>query len=116
MRTDLSRPDLSRREFVARLAPVAATAAVAPMPAFAAPLPTAEDRARFHYAELAKALDELAIGVDGWMLQAGRHDAVNSSPAGRWATVSLVHYEPDDEPGYGRLMIERHERCVVRLV
>lgn len=102
-----------RRNFLIRALGFTASGATLAVPIVTIASP--EERARIHYAEFAKAMDELTVGTNGWNLQAGRRDAVNSFSAVRWARLDTLHHEPDDEPGYGHVMVERHHDCWLRL-
>ncbi len=66
------------------LAPKAAEPAVA----------SAEERARHHYAEFAKAMDELSAGVNGgWLIMAGMRRPYERLQGGSWASGNLIRYE-----------------------
>lgn len=96
-----------RRGFLIRALGFTAAGATVAVPVVA--LASPEERARFHFAELARAIDERSLGADGWLLQAGRREAVNSMPASRWTTLNLIHFNPGDACGDTRLIVERHE-------
>jgi hypothetical protein len=86
----------SRRRFLGTLAALPAVAAPAlvlaqAMPveaATAAPEASALDRARHHYAELTKALDEIALNANAWVIM-GAHRKPHPCLAG------AVGHNPD---------------------
>lgn len=57
--------------------------------------PSAEERARHHFAEFAKAMDELTAGADGWAMNGGaRGDAMLRPVPSRepWFIAKAVHH------------------------
>lgn len=67
-------------------------------------------RARLHFAEFAKAMDELSSRGAGWLVNAGsrRVEGASSWESGAWGEVKLIRYESVGAPTSPHMVIERH--------
>ena len=69
---------------------------------------SAEERARYHYAEFAKAMNEATSEANGWLIMAGNRRPHGKVHSGAWANVKTIHYEASADPRFPGLLIERH--------
>ena len=99
---------LSRRRLLGAIAWSPALAVPGLVAAKTQPNPaSATDRAKHHFAEFAKAMDELASDAHGWTLMAGNRETYRDLPGGNWATPVLIRYESDTDPRLPKMIVER---------
>ena len=69
---------------------------------------SAVERARYHYAEFAKAMNEATANSSGWLVMAGNRWPRGKIHSGAWVDVKTIHYEADNDPRC-RGLVERHQ-------
>lgn len=69
---------------------------------------SADERARYHYAEFVKAMNEATSDAHGWFIMAGNRRAYGKDRGGSWTNVKAIQYEAANEPRCPGLVIERH--------
>lgn len=87
---------ITRRLFLRNTAAAGAVGATVTAPAIAAqPEMTAKERARYHFAEFSKAMDELTAGANGWVMNGGARGDALLCPvpsAEPWFIAKAVHH------------------------